>query len=109
MEARAAEATAVGHTAESEWAHSHAAHLPFAAYSVTCEEGDYGAGCVLGIEPSGYEQPHIAREGLTAIQQSFADLLRDIVGDPFRPSRVHPAWLAWNDGTVPKLARAIYD
>jgi hypothetical protein len=36
-------------------------------------------------------------------------LLRDIFGNPFRPVPLHPAWLAWNDGTVPKLAQAIYE
>jgi hypothetical protein len=37
------------------------------------------------------------------------DLIRDIVGNPFRPVILKPAWLAWNDGTVPKIARAIYE
>jgi hypothetical protein len=36
-----------------------------------------------------------------------ADLLRDIF--PVRLPALDPAWLAWNDGTVPKLARGIYD
>src|SRR5947207_106263 len=36
------------------------------------------------------------------------DLLREIVGNPFRPAAVDPAWLAWNDNTVPKLADVIY-
>jgi hypothetical protein len=39
-----------------------------------------------------------------------ADLVRDIFGNPFRPSpSVPPAVLAWSDGTVPRLARALYD
>jgi hypothetical protein len=38
-----------------------------------------------------------------------AALLRDILGNPFRPSALDPAWLAWNGGTVAKLAAAIYD
>jgi hypothetical protein len=37
------------------------------------------------------------------------DLIRDLFGNPFRPSRIDPAWLTWGDGTVPKLVRAIYD
>lgn len=37
------------------------------------------------------------------------DLIRDIFGDPFRRSHLDPAWLAWNNGTIPQLARAIYD
>src|SRR5262245_26002965 len=36
-------------------------------------------------------------------------LLRCVFGNPFRPVSLNPAWLAWNDGTIPKLAQAIYD
>ncbi len=37
-----------------------------------------------------------------------ADLLRDVLGPlPFRPVDVDPAWLAWNYGTVPAIARRI--
>jgi hypothetical protein len=36
-------------------------------------------------------------------------LLRDIFGNPFRTlPAIAPAWLAWNDGTVVNLARAVY-
>jgi hypothetical protein len=38
-----------------------------------------------------------------------AILLRDIFGNPFRPVALDPAWLAWNGGTVRKMAEAIYD
>jgi hypothetical protein len=38
------------------------------------------------------------------------DLLRDIFGNPFRTSpRIDPLWLAWNDGTVKRLAEAAYE
>ena len=37
-------------------------------------------------------------------------LLRDIFGDPFRPSPLlPPAVLAWNDGTVRRIAEAVYE
>jgi hypothetical protein len=37
-------------------------------------------------------------------------LLRDILGNPFRPSPpLLPAVLAWNDRTISRLAQAIYD
>jgi hypothetical protein len=36
-------------------------------------------------------------------------LLRDLVGNPYRPARLKRAWLTWNDGLLPKLARVIYD
>jgi hypothetical protein len=45
-----------------------------------------------------------------AEQSAQADLLRDIMGNPFRPvPRVDPTVLTWNAGTVVKLARMIYD
>jgi hypothetical protein len=39
-----------------------------------------------------------------------AELVRDVFGNPFRPlPAVAPSWLLWNDGTVEKLARGIYE
>jgi hypothetical protein len=38
-----------------------------------------------------------------------ADLLRDLIGNPFRSLTINPAWLRWADGAVVKIARAIYD
>lgn len=37
-----------------------------------------------------------------------ADLLREVVGNPFRPVAFDPAWLAWNHGAAGHLARSIY-
>jgi hypothetical protein len=37
-----------------------------------------------------------------------AALLRDLWGNPFRPVALDPAWLAWNSGTVRRLAEAAY-
>jgi hypothetical protein len=37
-----------------------------------------------------------------------ADLLRCIVGNPFRAVSIDPSWLTWNDRTIPALADAIY-
>lgn len=37
-------------------------------------------------------------------------LLHDIFGNPFRPSPpLPPAVLTWNDGTIPRIAQAIYE
>jgi hypothetical protein len=50
------------------------------------------------------------RETAEEEEQAYqADLVRDVIGNPFRPVTLNPAWLAWNDGTNPKLAQAIYD
>jgi hypothetical protein len=37
------------------------------------------------------------------------DLLRCVFGNPFRPVALDVGWRRWNDGTIPKLARSIYD
>jgi hypothetical protein len=49
------------------------------------------------------------RDFLSAEHTRQADLLRDIVGNPFRPRAVEPAWLAWNDRCVERMARGIYE
>jgi hypothetical protein len=36
-------------------------------------------------------------------------LLHEIIGNPIRSMSVNASCLAWNDGTVPKIAQAIYD
>ena len=38
-----------------------------------------------------------------------AVLLRDVFGNPFRPVAIDAGCLAWNGGTVVRLAQAIYD
>lgn len=48
-------------------------------------------------------------EALSIKRAEQACLLRDLFGNPFRPASVDPAWLAWNDGCVAHLARAIHD
>jgi hypothetical protein len=48
--------------------------------------------------------------GPAADEQDYqCDVLREIVGNPFRPVSLSPAWLTWHGGTIPKLAQAIYD
>ena len=37
-----------------------------------------------------------------------SDFLRDIFGNPFCPISLDPAWLTLNDGTVLRIAQAIY-
>jgi hypothetical protein len=37
-----------------------------------------------------------------------ARLLRELFGNPFRSVTANRAWLGWNDGTVGKIARVVY-
>jgi hypothetical protein len=50
-----------------------------------------------------------AADARTAERVGQVRLLSEVFGNPFRPPSLPPHLLAWNDGTVPRLARAIYD
>ncbi len=41
---------------------------------------------------------------------TVCQLLRCVLGNPFKPCpTIDPAWLRWNDGTVPRIARGFYE
>jgi hypothetical protein len=40
---------------------------------------------------------------------TISNLVREIVGNPFRPVAVDPPWLRWQDGLVARLAQSLYD
>jgi hypothetical protein len=63
----------------------------------------FATGCAVFAD-SGDEAAARRRE-----YHAQASWLHDIFGNPFRHERLDSAWLAWNGGTVPKLAQAIYD
>ncbi len=44
-----------------------------------------------------------------AERNAQVELLREVIGNPFRAAPVEPAWLNWMFGTVRKLAQAAYD
>jgi hypothetical protein len=46
---------------------------------------------------------------LDSAAEEQAALVRDIFGNPFRPVAVDAAWLAWQGGTVARLAEAVYE
>jgi hypothetical protein len=49
-------------------------------------------------------------EARAAADAEVCRLLRDVFGNPFRPAPPpDPAWLSWDGGLVPRLARSIYD
>jgi hypothetical protein len=45
----------------------------------------------------------------TTAQAENCELIRGIVGNPFRPVVIDPSVYHWNDGTVVKVAQDIYD
>jgi hypothetical protein len=44
-----------------------------------------------------------------ACEREEAELARDIVGNPFHPASLDPAWLEWAGGLVAQLAEGIYE
>jgi hypothetical protein len=48
-------------------------------------------------------------EAERAERRSQAQLLRDLVGNPFQPVIIPAVVLTWNDGTIPRIAQTIYD
>lgn len=73
----------------------------YAAYAV-------GHDCAAGqTSQEDIHRKYTDGENAERVQQ--AELLRHIIGNPFRHVTIDDAWLTWKDGTVPKLAQAIYD
>jgi hypothetical protein len=54
--------------------------------------------------------PHLNVRHWDITGGQICDLIRDAVANPFRKApAVNPCWLAWNGGTISKLAAAIYE
>jgi hypothetical protein len=68
---------------------------------VACHDAARGAGGVATWAAAGDAVGDAA-----SVKQ--ATLLRCIFGNPFHPVALNAAWLAWDYGTVRKIARAIY-
>jgi hypothetical protein len=58
------------------------------------------------VPPADWERVYAGLRGAEKAAQCA--WLRDLFGDLFRQIAVDVAWLAWNGGTVPKVAEAIY-
>jgi hypothetical protein len=91
---------------------SHAYSRVYAAYGERLPRGaGQRAAKELGLSAQAAQDPrdaYVEAEANEAAAQST--VLRDIFGNPFQPSpRIDPAWLVRNDGTVRKLADAIYE
>jgi hypothetical protein len=83
--------------------------LPAQLAVLRAEYADYWAGMWTFYGGTGEVWQQYHDETLERVSLQQCQLLREIVGDPFHPAAVAPAWLAWEGGTVPKLAQAVYD
>jgi hypothetical protein len=50
---------------------------------------------------------HDAAQTASALEQ--AALVREVIGNPFRPVVIEPRWLTWAGGTVVQLAEGVYE
>jgi hypothetical protein len=66
-----------------------------------------GAGASRYVLAAVYLNSGYAARDDEAIDQCV--MLRDIIGNPFRDAECDPAWLRWRDGTLPRMARGIYN
>lgn len=70
----------------------------------------HAAACDSAFQAALFAAQHAAEaRDKAAERKEQAALLRHLLGNPFRPVTAVPAWLAWEGGTVRKLAQRIYD
>jgi hypothetical protein len=74
-----------------------------ATYCLSSSDPSSAAGQAAWAEAGTPEGPKYV-----AVRAKQADLLREIFGNPLRPVRVDPAWLEWNNRTVPRITERIY-
>jgi len=93
-----------------------ATHPALAATTSIAENfiGTAATRCVSNLEAVwwGWDDPNAAAEQAAVerdARKTLCDLIHDIFGNPFHTVSLNTAWLTWNDGTIPKLAHAIYD
>ena len=80
----------------------------------TLRLGDYEKDRVYLGEDASYQAHHYARgwghRAQQEVSRSHAELLREMFGPlPFRPVPLDQTWISWNNGTVIRLARALYE
>lgn len=96
-------AAQVAHRQERETAEASA----MLAVSLLCEADIGRALASVGLAARCEAFP-IEQARLAEVQRQQSIMLRDIVSNPFCPVVLDPASLRWQDGTLPKLAHAIY-
>jgi hypothetical protein len=84
-------------------------HLPLDPIS-NAQDAAYAAKYAVCPDPLIQKWEDAQIMTIAAEEAMLVRLLRDITGPlPFRDIRIDPAWLAWSDGVVGKLAASIYE
>jgi hypothetical protein len=111
--ARPSQGMSTAHSPGSDWEDWYAREILFAAYSTTCcddpVDADCNLWCITHLTAGGRKASDSTRESLAALRAYQLVLFREIGGSPFRPVKISPTVLAWNDGTVVRLAQTAYE
>lgn len=84
-----------------------AGHVAKDSIPVTCKDATEEDKWLWGF--SGVPDP-LWLSTCTEVYEEYPAILREIIGNPFRPSPyIGAGCLAWNDGTIPKIAWGIYN
>ena len=86
----------------------HLARLPFPHLEFYLNAANYHARRIQGESIIGQLGEGQRGTGPSPVKLAQASLLRCVVGNPFTPAGIHPAWLRWNGGAVPSLAETIH-
>jgi hypothetical protein len=91
----------------SAWA-SYDVGFSYAGYLAAAanETGKTILGTIFDQNP--YRGDEVGDAARAAVRERQANLIREIVGNPFRPVSIPSHWLRYNDGILLKLARQIY-
>lgn len=70
-----------------------------------------GAGAVRNAASVARPSAFAAAQGvLDAVVPDVAiHAIREVIGNPFRPISLNPAWLTWHDGLLASMAQKMYD
>jgi hypothetical protein len=98
---RSHKTTAAGHAAVHAVVSTTAGSLDASHMARLAAEG-------IGNPNNVAEPSRCERAGLETERAAQTAVLRDIIGNPFRPAAIEPSWLHWHGGAVLKLAQAIY-
>jgi len=113
LEAHWAVARAERHTDEYEWSEDKKGLLMAAnavGWATTVRQPPDPPAYLAGCAATGANNASLyAGSPESEVKAGQSALLRDVLGPlPFRPVTVHPSVLGWDDGTVVRLAQAIY-
>jgi hypothetical protein len=72
-----------------------------------CAADDFDA-VFTGVNGAGAEGAMLSRSSEMLIE-GHPEIVRDVVGNPFRRPAIDPLWLMWRDGFIAGLAASIYE